>query len=78
MRAIETTASFDEKGELRIENLPPFKNRQVKVLFLFDEEDDDIYMMAAQGLANAYSDDEPEYDESMLKERNPLYRDDRR
>ena len=79
MKAIETTASFDENGKLSIANLPSLKNQKAKVILLFQEDtEDDFYTFSAQGLARAYSDDEPEYDASMIKEPNPLYKNERR
>lgn len=75
MKAIETTGIFNEKGELLIDNPPNIKNKKVKLLFLFDEEiADDFYALSEQGLATAYSDNEPDYDVNMLKEPNPLYK----
>lgn len=75
MKAIETSATFNEKGELLIDNPPNIKNKKVKLLFLFEEEtQDDFYAFSAQGLAGAYSDDEPRYDISMMKEVNPLFK----
>ena len=75
MKAIETTGFFDENGKLSIANLPQLKNQKAKVILLFQEDtEDDFYAFSAQGLANAYSDDEPEYDISMIKEPNLLYK----
>jgi hypothetical protein len=75
MKAVEALATFNEKGEIFIENLPNIKNKKVKLLFLFeDDAQDDFYTLSARGLAKAYSDDEPEYDTSLLKEPNPLYK----
>lgn len=75
MKAIETTAVFDKAGNLSIESLPPLKNQKAKVIFLFEEEaEKDFYGLAAQGLAKAYSNDEPEYDIPLIKEPNPEYK----
>lgn len=75
MKAFETAATFNEKGEMAVDRLPDLKNKRVKLLFLFDDEaGDDFYGMAASGLAKAYAADEPEYDASMIKEPNPLYK----
>lgn len=75
MKAIETTAVFDETGKLSIDNLPPLKNQKAKIIFLFEEnKEDDFYTFSAQGLAKAYSDDEPEYDIALIKEPNPEYK----
>jgi hypothetical protein len=75
MKAIETTAFFDENGKLSIDNLPLVKNQKAKIIFLFEEEsEDEFYAFSAQGLAKAYSDDEPEYDTALIKEINPEYK----
>ncbi len=75
MQAIETTANFNEKGELKIDNLPKIKNQKVKLLILLEEnEQNDWYQFSAKGLSAAYSDDEPSYTLNMLKEPNPDYK----
>jgi hypothetical protein len=76
MQAFETSAVFDKKGKLIIEDMPLIKDKKVKLLFLIDEEDDsnEFYDLSIQGLSKAYSDDEPEYDFYMIKEPNPLYK----
>lgn len=75
MKAIETSAVFDENGQIFIDNLPAIKNQKVKLLILIDEdEEDDFYALSARGLSKAYSDDEPDYDLSSIKEPNPLYK----
>jgi hypothetical protein len=76
MQAFETSAVFDKKGKLIIEDMPLIKDKKVKLLFLIDEEDDsnEFYDLSIQGLSKAYSDDEPEYDFSMIKEPNALYK----
>jgi hypothetical protein len=75
MKAIETTAFFDENGKLSIDNLPLVKNQKAKIIFLFEEEsEDEFYAFSAQGLAKAYSDDEPGYDTALIKEINPEYK----
>jgi hypothetical protein len=74
MQAIETTASFNEKGELTIDNLPAIKNQKVKLLILLQEnEQNEWYQFSANGLSTAYSEDEPTYTLNMLKEPNPDY-----
>jgi len=74
MQAIETTASFNEKGELKIDNLPLIKNRKVKLLILLDEtEQKEWHQFSNQTLSKAYSEDEPDYTLNMLKEPNPDY-----
>ncbi len=75
MQAIETTASFNEKGELKIDNLPMIKSRKVKLLILLEEnEQNEWYGFSGKGLSAAYSEDEPSYTLNMLKEPNPDYR----
>lgn len=79
MKAIETSATFNENGEMIIDNPPKMKNKRVKLLFLYeDDSEDDFYKLASESLSKAYSDDEPEYNASMIKEPNPLYKDARR
>lgn len=39
MRAIETTANFNENREIEIDNLPFIKNQKVKLLILLEEHD---------------------------------------
>lgn len=79
MKAIETSASFNEKGELSIDNLPQLKNQKVRLLFLYaDDAEEGLYASAARSLSKAYAADEPEYDASMIKEPNPLYKNERR
>jgi hypothetical protein len=74
MRAIETTASFNEKGELKIDNLPIIKNQKVKLLILLDEnEQKEWHQFSGQALSKAYSQNEPDYTLNMLKEPNPDY-----
>jgi len=78
MKAITLTATFD--GEhIRLEDdhvLPKNARLLVTVLPPDDElakERADWLLFAAQGLARAYGPDEPEYPDSCIKERNPLY-----
>ena len=75
MQAIETSASFDDKGNIIIENQPELKNKKVKLLILIDEEksDQDLYSLSSHGLANAYTNEEPAYDLSLIKEPNEVY-----
>jgi hypothetical protein len=40
----------------------------------FDEDREDWRLLSQQVLANAYSEDEPEYSSDMLKEINPKYK----
>lgn len=75
MKAIETTGSFNEKGELKIDNPPYIKNQKVKLLILFEEnEQEDWYQFSNNGLAKAYGENEPDYTLNMLKESNPDYK----
>ena len=75
MKAIETTARFDENGKIIIDKLPVIKNKKVRLLILVEEEiESDFYKISAEGLSNAYSVDEPEYDLSLVKEPNPEYK----
>ena len=74
MQAIETTASFNEKGELKIDNLPMIKNQKVKLLILLEEnEQSEWYRFSGKGLSAAFSEDEPSYTLNMLNEPNPDY-----
>ncbi len=75
MKAIETTAHFDGKGELKIDNLPSIKNQNVKLLILIEEnEQNDWHQFSVNGLSTAYSEDEPEYTLNLIKESNPDYK----
>ncbi len=75
MQVIETTASFNEKGELKVDNLPLIKNQKVKLLILLEEnEQNEWYQFSGEGLSGAYSEDEPAYTLNMLKEPNPDYK----
>ncbi len=66
MRAIETFAVFDETGKMVIENAPVLKNKKVKLLILIEEDqENDFYTLSANGLSNAYSHEDPEYDQSL-------------
>ena len=75
MQAIETTANFNEKGELEIDSLPLIKNKKARLLILFEEnEKDEWHQFSRQWLSVAYSEGEPEYTMNMLKESNPDYK----
>jgi len=75
MQAIETTANFNEKGELEIDNLPLIKNQKVKLLILLEENEmNEWHQFSGQHLSDAYCKDEPEYTLGMLKEPNPDYK----
>ncbi len=60
---------------MNIDNLPVIKNKKVKLIILIDEEewDNDFYSLSSQGLSKAYSNEEPEYDLSLVKEPNAAY-----
>ena len=75
MRAIETSAVFDENGHIILGDMPSIKNKKVKLLILIDEEDSDneFYDLSAQGLSKAYAVDEPEYEKFLIKEPHPEY-----
>ena len=76
MKAIGVSAVFDENGKLNIDNLPLFKNKKVKVFIVTEEEEekeDDFYSLSTFGLSNAYSNNEPEYDLSLIQEPNADY-----
>jgi hypothetical protein len=79
MKAIETSAMFDENGHIILDDMPGIKNKKVKLLILIDEEDskNEFYDLSIQGLSKAYSTDEPEYDQSLVKEPNPEYKNER-
>jgi hypothetical protein len=50
MQVIETTASFNENGELKIDNLPIIKNQKVKLLILLEEDESkEWYQLSAKG-----------------------------
>ena len=76
MQAIETTANFNESGELTIDNLPVIKNQKVKLLILLeDNEQNEWYQFSGSSLSAAYAEDEPSYTlKNMLKEPNPDYK----
>ncbi|MDQ6610623.1 MAG: glycosyl hydrolase family 31 [Bacteroidota bacterium] len=76
MKAIETAANFDENGQLIIHHLPELRNQKVKLLILIedDETEDEFYNLSLQGLSNTYANEEPEYDLSLVKEHNPMYK----
>ena len=53
--------------------LPPNTRLLVTVVPSEDEERDFWARMSAYGLSRAYSDDEPEYPDELIKRRNPDY-----
>ena len=75
MQAIETTATFNEKGELKIDKLLNLKNQKVKLLILLDENEQvDWYSFSGKAMTAAYGDNEPLYSLDMVKEHNPDYK----
>ena len=75
MQVIETTASFNEKGELKIDKLPNLKNQKVKLLILLEEnEQNEWYHFSGKAIAGAYGDNEPSYSLNMVKEPNPDFK----
>ncbi|WP_375415959.1 hypothetical protein [uncultured Hymenobacter sp.] len=77
MQAIFLSAHFDGE-QIRLDE--PFElapNTKLIVTVVssgsLDEERADWFRLAAQGLAAAYGDDEPEYTEADIKTPNPLY-----
>lgn len=75
MKTIETSAVFDENGKINIENLPLIKNKKAKLFIIIEEDEkvDDFYSLSSTGLLMAYSDNEPEYDISLIQEPNAAY-----
>ncbi|MEO6456638.1 MAG: hypothetical protein ABIN97_21365 [Ginsengibacter sp.] len=73
---MKTLAVFDENGYIILDDMPDIKNKKAKLLILFDEEDlkNEFYDLSMQGLSKAYSTDEPEYNQSFVKEPNPQYK----
>jgi hypothetical protein len=68
MEAIETTARFNENGELTFDKLPNLKNQNVKILILFDEnEQADWFRFSGKALGSAYGENEPIYSLDMIK-----------
>lgn len=68
MQAIETTANFNENGDLEIDNLPVIKNQKVKLLILLEEKEKNEWnQFSSQHLSDAYSTHEPEYNSTWLK-----------
>ncbi len=74
MKAIETTASFDEKGQLKVDKSLNLKNRKVKLLILLEEnEQEEWHQFSSDSLSAAYGENEPQYTLDMVKEPNPGY-----
>lgn len=75
MKTVSVSAHFDGK-HIRLDEpleLEPNTKLLVTVLSQPDEERDEWARLAMQRLAEAYSDNEPEYSLDMIKEFNPDY-----
>jgi hypothetical protein len=78
MKALTFSATFDgEHIRLEDDHVLP-KNARLLVTVLpdndeFAKERADWLALSAQGLARAYGPNEPDYPDSCIKERNPLY-----
>ena len=78
MKGLTLTATFDGEHIQLEDDYPLLKNARLLVTVLpcddeFARERADWLALSAQGLARAYGPDEPDYPDSCLKERNPLY-----
>ncbi len=74
MKTLETTGYLNEKGEIKLDISPGLKNKKVKVLIVFnDEENEDWRLHSLENLSKAYGDEEPDYELSTIKEPNTLY-----
>ena len=75
MQSIDTTASFNENGELTIDILPIIKNQKVKLLILLEENDqNEWYQYPGKRFSAAYPKYEPSYTLNMHIEPNPDYK----
>lgn len=79
MKTVTLSAPFDGQ-QIRLEDdYPLLKNARllVTVLPASAESEDDFrqnsYRFAVESLARVYGENEPDYPDSCLKERNPLY-----
>ncbi len=77
MASITVPAHFDGKQILLDEPYELKRDDKLLVTVLSGDDDaterDDWVAIAKLGLSRAYSDDEPEYTSSMIKEPNPKY-----
>ncbi|TAN01244.1 MAG: hypothetical protein EPN39_02630 [Chitinophagaceae bacterium] len=76
MEAIEVIGKIDEQGKLIVDELLPVHNKQVRVVLLIEEDEQerkDWIKLSMEGLSRAYGPDEPEYTVDMVKEVNPKY-----
>lgn len=78
MEAIEIKGKVNEEGKLIIEDLLAIRNKQVRVMLLIENEEEDerdAWIQASIArLSQAYEEDEPEYTLDMIKEPNPKYK----
>ena len=51
MKAIETTGTFENNGLLRLENIVNIKQKKVKVILLFNDEDETDNQLWLQALS---------------------------
>jgi len=76
MKTVTLSATFDGEHIRLEEDYPLPKNARLLVTLLPESVEGELAEwreFAAQNLARAYGDDEPDYPDSCLKERNPLY-----
>jgi hypothetical protein len=76
MKTVTLTATFDGEHIRLEDDYPLLKDAKLLVTVLppeFDGERAEWLRLWAHNLNRAYAPDEPEYPESCLKERNPLY-----
>lgn len=76
MEALEVYGKIDENGKLVIEGTLPMHNKQVRVVLLIEEgeqERKDWMRASITRLNEAYGEGEPEYTLDMIKEPNPKY-----
>jgi hypothetical protein len=75
MEIVSIAAHFDGDRILLDEAIELKPNTKLLVTVLPQQDDDRDFWLAlsAQGLANAYGPDEPEYSLDMIKEFNPEY-----
>lgn len=75
MKTVTLSATYDGQ-QIRLEDDYPLpKNARLRVTLLPDSVESELAEwreFAAQNLARAYGDNEPDYPDSCLKERNPL------
>lgn len=76
MEALEVNGKIDEHGKLVIDGALPVHNKQVRVVLLIEDDEQerkDWMGLSMEGLSRAYGSDEPEYTPDMVKELNPKY-----